>query len=321
MKSSCITFGSVLILACGIPARASNVFVSDSGNGTVVQFDSAGNQSVFASGLQNPQGLAFDGNGNLYVANSGAGTILRYDSGGMASVFASGLNDPAGLAFDDHGDLYVANQDAGTIMRYDSDGTGSVFASGLSDPQYLAFGGGGNLYVSGTHTVQEFDNNGNENWVMTPSESVYGIAFDGAGSLCLAFHNAGVIDVLGAGLLAYPSSVDCYQTMPLGLAFDQSGNVYATFQQLAYFGIGTGLDTVMPGAVMEFSPGGYGTVLATGLADPEYIAVENAQSTPIQFIPEPSTWAIMILGWGALVAWRRTRVIPLRCLPRSQRIS
>jgi hypothetical protein len=42
--------------------------------------------------------LAFDGEGNLYVANSGDGTIRKFDSSGVGTVFASGLSSPRGLA-------------------------------------------------------------------------------------------------------------------------------------------------------------------------------------------------------------------------------
>ncbi|MGO9466580.1 MAG: hypothetical protein ACLQVF_20760, partial [Isosphaeraceae bacterium] len=64
----------------GALAHASNLYVSDSGSGTILQFDSSGNESVFTSGLNNPAGIAFDSGGNLYVADSGNGPILRYNS-------------------------------------------------------------------------------------------------------------------------------------------------------------------------------------------------------------------------------------------------
>ena len=42
---------------------------------------SAGAASTFASGLNAPDGLAFDSSGNFYVANSGDGTVSKVDVG------------------------------------------------------------------------------------------------------------------------------------------------------------------------------------------------------------------------------------------------
>lgn len=111
------------------------------GNKTIVKFDSSGYGSVWAnSGLVDPYGLAFDGNGNLFVANNGNNTIEKFDSTGHGSLFAdanAGLSWPMGLAFDDSGNLYVANTHFypgvggdGYIEKFDSSGNGTVFATG-----------------------------------------------------------------------------------------------------------------------------------------------------------------------------------------------
>ena len=71
----------------------------------------AGAVSTFvSSGLDDPDGLAFDAAGNLYVANDGNNTISKVTPAGAVSTFvSSGLDDPDGLAFDAAGNLYVAN--------------------------------------------------------------------------------------------------------------------------------------------------------------------------------------------------------------------
>lgn len=52
-----------------------------------------------AGGLNNPNGLAFDSNGDLYVASTGSNSVLRYNgtTGAYMDVFASGLNVPTGI--------------------------------------------------------------------------------------------------------------------------------------------------------------------------------------------------------------------------------
>ena len=75
----------------------------------------AGVVSTFvSSGLNTPEGLAFDAAGNLYVANAGNNTISEVTLAGVVSTFVNtGLySSPAGLAFDTSPatNLYVANQ-------------------------------------------------------------------------------------------------------------------------------------------------------------------------------------------------------------------
>jgi YVTN family beta-propeller protein len=84
------------------PSRAGQLlYVSNFGNNTVSQIDSAGNVSTFASsGLSSPAGLAFDAAGNLYVANNVAGTVSEFSATGASmGTFASGLSGPEFLAF------------------------------------------------------------------------------------------------------------------------------------------------------------------------------------------------------------------------------
>ena len=104
---------------------------------------------AFATNLNNPWGLAFDGSGNLYVSSSGDELVYRFTPGGYRSIFSYGiplLNDPRGIAFDSGGNLYVANAGSGTIVKITPGGTGSVFASGLSGPTSIAIFPGLNVW-------------------------------------------------------------------------------------------------------------------------------------------------------------------------------
>ncbi len=56
---------------------------------------------TFASGFQNPAYLAFDSTGNLYVANTGNNTVYEVTPAGVVSSFASGFDQPTGLALVD----------------------------------------------------------------------------------------------------------------------------------------------------------------------------------------------------------------------------
>ena len=115
---------------------------------TIQRFGLDGTSTTFASGLNAPAGLAFDGNGNLFVANYSGGTISKITLDGTVSSFATGLELPSGLAFDRDGNLYCAERNNTSLSVFAPDGTPSTFGSGLEDPQQLVFDTEGNLYVS-----------------------------------------------------------------------------------------------------------------------------------------------------------------------------
>src|SRR5208283_4477790 len=156
IKSFNITILALLGLA-GTPAHAQDyVYASNTGAGTITQIDPNGNTSIFASGLNSPEGLAFDSAGNLFVADAGDGTISEINPAGNVSTYLSGLNSPSALTFVG-GNLYVETGYTGgigqqTILRIDSSRNASLFAtapvSSPLDAPYLASDGTGNIYAN-----------------------------------------------------------------------------------------------------------------------------------------------------------------------------
>lgn len=117
----------------------------------------------FATGLQEPNALAFDDAGNLYYSELVDGNIVRLrDTNGDGSaeertVFASGFKNPRGLAWRD-GTLYVASRGQINTLR-DTNGDrvadeNKVIMDGLFslDIQHsnngIAFGPDGKLYIA-----------------------------------------------------------------------------------------------------------------------------------------------------------------------------
>src|SRR4029077_9258918 len=142
---------NVLILSCA-RAPAQNLFMSDGYSGTsedlghIYKFTPTGASSAFASGLDGPEGLAFDSAGNLFMAAEG--NIYKFTPGGARTTFASGvsLSYLYGLAFDSAGNLFVVAE--GNIYKFTPSGARSTFASGLNRPVSLAFDSSGNLFVT-----------------------------------------------------------------------------------------------------------------------------------------------------------------------------
>ena len=122
------SFGRLLCLGAVIlicsSASAQNLFVSgsDANGGKIFKFTWDGVQSIFASGLDDPQGLAFDGAGNLFVAVNG-GSIYKYQPNGVRSTFASGLDYTSCSGLDSADNLFVADFSGGVPHM----GTGTVY--------------------------------------------------------------------------------------------------------------------------------------------------------------------------------------------------
>ena len=145
-----------------------NLFVSqksqdlDAGEGVILQFASDGSRKVFASGLSNPQGLAFDSAGNLYVAVPSRNVILKFAPDGRQTTFASGISKPHRLAFDAFGFLWVTDPDAGALYAIAPAGVVFLIDSSDVDPELtglndLAFDEAGNLFLTAGKSVVEMD--------------------------------------------------------------------------------------------------------------------------------------------------------------------
>ncbi len=131
--------------------KSGNIYVSNYGNGTVVEVTPAGAVTLFAAGFDGPYGLAFNAAGDLFVSNSNSNTVDEVTPTGMKSTFVSGLSDPTGLAFDASGNLYVGdgngNNGFGSVAKVTPTGASSTFVSPDAS-RFLTFDASGNLYIS-----------------------------------------------------------------------------------------------------------------------------------------------------------------------------
>ena len=116
-----------------------------------------------------------------------------------------------------------------------------------------------------------------------------GLAFDSAGNLYAANYGANTIEKFtpgGVGSVFANTGLNS----PIGLAFDSAGNLYA-----ANYGANT---------IEKFTPGGVGSVFASsGLSNPTFLAFAT---------PEPSAWAMFVIGVVALVLTKRLKILNAR---------
>ena len=103
IRAGCHSFGGVVcvgaVLLIASSAQAQNLFETDLHSGNIYEYTPGGARSTFASGLDEPYGLAFNSAGDLFAAAWGSGNITEITPGGVQSTFASGLDYPTGLAF------------------------------------------------------------------------------------------------------------------------------------------------------------------------------------------------------------------------------
>ena len=103
--------------------------------------------TLFASGFQDPWGMAFDGQGDLFVAEVNANRVSRVTSDGTASVFATGIPSPHGVAFDGFGELLVTSRD-GNVYKVSSAGVATAFLTDLiQQPFAVTTGPDGSIWV------------------------------------------------------------------------------------------------------------------------------------------------------------------------------
>ena len=252
-----LCLGTILLLTAA-GARGQDLFVSSYGSGQITEITPSAVQSTFASGLNQPLGLAFDRAGNLYEADASSGHIYKFAPDGTQSTFASGLSRPVGLAFNSAGNLYVADAAVGQIVQITAGGAATVFASGLNLPLGLAIDSGDNLFVAdgGSGNIYEFTSAGVQSTFASGLNTPFGLAFDSAGILYEADEASGIINkYTPAGV---QSTFASGLNLPVGLAFNNAGDLF-----VGEFGGGN---------IYEFNAAGARSTFAAGLDHPTFLA-------------------------------------------------
>lgn len=261
MKKQLCAFAFVLSLASfssNLVAAPGDLYVPDFTSGIVHKYAPDGAHSVFASGLNGPEGVVNDAAGFLFVSETGTGIIYKYAPNGTRTTFATGLNGPASLVFDGAGNLFDADFFGNTIYKFTPDGTRTTFATGLNGPANLLFDASGDLLVANffAGTVLKFAPNGTRTTYASGLGQPHGLAFDSAGSLFVA-------DFQGGRILKfnYPNNQSTNFATglngPHGINFDPSGNLFEADYH--------------SGNVYRFTPSGTRSTFTSGLVNPDNI--------------------------------------------------
>jgi Beta-propeller repeat len=280
------------IFALAITADAQNLYVSANvpgGNHAIFEYTANGTQSIYASGLDNPRGLAFDTIGNLFATTAHdaneieIGKVLKFNLRNHVSTAGSAAKFFfQGLATDIVGNTYVlANDDtsptgASTIFKLTRSGDRIVFGFLPSQGWGLAFDSGGNLYAAqgpvnfgGDPMIFKFAPDGTRTIFAGPEkfatgEYPVGLAFDGSGNLYVSietFTDPGADSIIYFTQTGVRNTFATGLTFPRGLAFDSSGNLFVAEA-----------NAIPDGDILKFPPaGGSPTVFASGFGRPEFL--------------------------------------------------
>jgi len=158
-------FSSGYSYPTSIVAYGDELYVANSGNGTISRIDNTGTSSTFVSGLSSPSGpygLSVDISGNIYFGDHATGDIFSANQSGDLNLLGS-LTD-YGVTYtgvNSFGDVFVSDVNTGQLHRIDSNGDMSIFASGFAaktnapfnGPHDIAFDDNGNMYVADASSV------------------------------------------------------------------------------------------------------------------------------------------------------------------------
>jgi hypothetical protein len=291
-----------------------DLFVSINGdannsNGSINEYTPTGVQSLFASGLSEPRGVAFDHFGNLFVANNFFDdpsqtfqlTIVKITQAGVPSTFATLSGNVFGedLVFDRAGNLFVIALDANdlngasTIYKITPGGVQSTFGTLPFQSFGLAFDSAGNLFaacagvpnVANSASIYKFTPDGTrsvfaDQSAFGPFNGPIGLAFDRFGNLFASVEAAtpvGTDSVLKFTPNGVGSPFATDLDWPRGLAFDRSGNLFVA-ERGAF---------APPGDVLKFTPDGNSTVFAPELDDPQFLAFQLLPTPRPRPTPHP----------------------------------
>jgi len=240
--------------------KHSNMYIVEGNGNRVRKVSSAGTITTFAgtgvtgsSGnggpatsatLNNPLGVAVDGNANVYIADNGNNVIRVVNKTGSISIFAQNatFSSLASLATDSSNNVYAADQNACVIWKITPAAVVSVIAGEVNNCGYNSDGGPATSALL---------------------NSPYGVALDSSGDLFIGdtsnnrvrmVNTAGIIStVAGNGTCGYTgdggSATAAEICTPLGVKVDSSGNFYiADWRNAVFRVVKSGIITTFAGS-------------------------------------------------------------------------
>lgn len=188
-------------------------------------------RQVLATGLDHPEGVAWDPRRGCLWAGGEAGQVYRVELGGEVSITTVIPGGQLlGIALDGDGRLYVCDPGNHQVWRVDERGEAHAFGSPIDYPNYAAFGPDDVLYVTdsgsfdrATGRLLAIDPDGTTRDV-TPRPLAYanGLVAD-ATTLWVVESSAPAVSALDFASGSFDVAVRLERCVPDGLALDAEG--------------------------------------------------------------------------------------------------
>ncbi len=202
------------------------------------------NFEVFAEGLDHPEGVAFDADGNLWAGGE-LGQIYKISRKGKIRTVASLGGFNLGLTFSPRQELFVCNFKLGALIQLDRSGKTirSWERAGryrLRTPNFSVFDGQGNLYFSDSGDFKQEDGflfvlrpNGKIEQLLNRLSFPNGLSLSADERTLYVVqstkNNVLAVPLLGTGTVGKPRVYAAgLDNVPDGAALDAAGNLYVT---------------------------------------------------------------------------------------------
>jgi hypothetical protein len=303
LRSLPLALAAVAVLLCATPGTAyAQIFVANLEGDTITEYNLDGTPVgtgtlVSGDGLNSPLDIAVSGS-DIFVTTTN-NTILEYTTAGapVGTGTLVSVNDAGAIAISGS-DIFVTTAN-NTIQEYTTAGapvgTGTlVSGDGLQTPSAIAISGS-DIFVAndgGNNPITEYTTAGAPVGTGTLvsglanglDQPLTGIAVSGSDVFVMNEGNrAAILEFTTAGA-------------PVGTGTLVSGNIVTGATAMAVSGTDIWF-TINSGSVVEYNTSGLflsTLVSGDGLDLPHGIAV----------IPEPSSWALAVMGFGLLVGLR-----------------
>jgi len=241
--------------------------------------------------------IAVDNAGVTYVSDSGSNTVFYVDKSGIATVVATGLNVPQGIAVNGNGDIFVVEQGSNTVTKFTKQSLGSYTKASYTNNNATLLQGiatttnGNKVYLTdaGANLIGVLDtttSTGVFSVLVTLTKPAYSLTTDKNDNVVFTYADGSPTlgsyanSVLTANMYTSPTATDSYTDVKM----DYTRNLYvintsATSGKgsLLKFDFSTLTPVVMAGLGVNTTnttglPGGYASL------NPEFVAVDPGKN-------------------------------------------
>lgn len=225
--------------------------------------------ALVTSGLNAPNGVAVDGQGNVYIADTGNNAVREWlpATQQVNALVTSGLKGPVSVAVDASGDVYIADGGNRAIEEWTpANQQFTTLATGLGDPEGVAFSATTLYFTDTGNNVIDAWSPANPGLIGVTASGLSeptGVAVDFLGNVYFSNTGANTIDVWSPGSQQITTLVQSGLNGPSGIAVDPQGNVYFA---------DTGNNAIKQ---WNYSTHAVTTLVSEGLNSPTGVAVDS----------------------------------------------